>query len=168
MVSQTNEQALEATIQKALTGTCLEDFEGGNVVQTPRDNESSSTLFFMGFADDFDPQYAIDTVRFWSFLENTQKEELEKLQRSSDWKLKIIQRLDRMVKKFGLLRILRKGLEVEDAHFTMLYPLPLASSGKTIQENFQRNEFSITRQIRFNTENQRQEIDMVGTQLAHC
>ena len=86
----------------------------------------------MGFADDFDPQYAIDTTRFWSFLENTQKEELEKIQRSSDWKLRIVQRFDRMVKKFGLLRILRKGLEVEDAHFTILYPLPLASTVSSI------------------------------------
>jgi type I restriction enzyme, R subunit len=29
MVSQTNEQALEAAIEKALTGTCLEDIKAG-------------------------------------------------------------------------------------------------------------------------------------------
>jgi len=161
MVSKTNEQALEAAIEKALTGACLEELGDGKSVQEPRAAFGSKTPFFMGFADDYDPKHAIDTVRFWSFLENTQKEELEKLQRSSDWKLKIIQRFDRMVKKFGLLRVLRKGLEVEDAHFTMLYPLPLASSGKTIKENFQKNEFSITRQVKYNTENQREEIDMV-------
>ena len=28
MVSQTNEQALEATIEKQLTGTCLEELKG--------------------------------------------------------------------------------------------------------------------------------------------
>ena len=161
MVSKTNEQALEAAIEKALTGTCLEELTGSNVLREPEAVYGGRTPFLMGFADDFDPKYAIDTNRFWSFLKNTQKEELEKLQRSSDWKLKIIQRFDRMVKKFGLLRVLRKGLEVEDAHFTMLYPLPLASSGRAIQENFQKNEFSITRQIRYNTENQREEIDMV-------
>ena len=161
MVSQTNEQALEAAIEKALTGNCLEALAEGQSVAEPHAVYGSKTPFFMGFADDFDPKHAIDTARFWSFLENTQKEELEKLQRSSDWKLKIIQRYDRMVKKFGLLRILRKGLEVEDAHFTMLYPLPLSSSGQTIKENFQKNEFSITRQVKYNTENQLQEIDMV-------
>ena len=161
MVSKTNEQALEAAIEKALTGACLEELGDGKSVQEPRAAFGSKTPFFMGFADDYDPKHAIDTVRFWSFLENTQKEELEKLQRSSDWKLKIIQRFDRMVKKFGLLSVLRKGLEVEDAHFTMLYPLPLASSGKAIKENFQKNEFSITRQVKYNPENQREEIDMV-------
>ncbi|MGB0372880.1 MAG: type I restriction endonuclease subunit R [Opitutales bacterium] len=161
MVSKTNEQALEAAIEKALTGTCLEERTEGKHVQEREAVYQSKKLFFMGFADDFDPTHAIDPVRFWSFLENTQKEELEKLQRSADWKLKILQRFDRMVKKFGLLRILRKGLEVEDAHFTMLYPLPLASSGKAIRENFHKNEFSIARQVRYNTENQREEIDMV-------
>jgi len=161
VISKTNEQALEAAIEKALTGTCLEELSGSNGVREPEATYGRRTPFFMGFADDFDPKYALDTVRFWSFLERTQKEELEKLQRSSDWKLKIIQRYDKMVKKYGLLHILRKGLEVEDAHLTMLYPLPLASSGKTIQENFQKNEFSITRQIKYNNENQREEIDMV-------
>lgn len=161
MVSKTNEQALESAIQKALTGTCLEEHLVGNVVSAQEAAYGSKTPFFMGFADHFDPQYAIDTTHFWSFLESTQKEALEKLQRSSDWKLKILQRFDRMVKKFGLLRILRKGLEVENAHFTIFYPLPLASSGKTIQENFQKNEFSISRQIRYHTQNQREEIDMV-------
>jgi len=35
-VSQTNEQALEASIEKALTGTCLEEIQAsGNVVKEP-------------------------------------------------------------------------------------------------------------------------------------
>ena len=100
-------------------------------------------------------------TRFWHFLEETQKEELEKLQRSADWKLKIQERYDRMVRKYGLLRLLRKGLEVEDAHFTLFYQLPLASSSQSVKDNFESNEFSVTRQIRYNLENLREEIDMV-------
>ena len=42
---------------------------------------------------------------FGTFLETTQKEELEKLQRSADWKLKILERYDRMVKEYGILRL---------------------------------------------------------------
>lgn len=159
MTSKTNEQALEAAIEKALTGTSLEELSAGDLVReapTPYGDD-----FFIGHADDFDPVHAIDTKRFWSFLETTQPEELEKLQRSSDWKLKILQRLDRMAKKHGLLKILRKGLEVEDAHFTMLYQLPQASSSKVVRENFAKNEFSVTRQVRYNNDNQREEIDMV-------
>jgi len=32
MTSQTNEQALEAAIEKCLTGTCLEELKAGNAV----------------------------------------------------------------------------------------------------------------------------------------
>jgi type I restriction enzyme R subunit len=52
------------------------------------------------------------------FLETTQKEELKKLKRQSDWKIKVLDRFDKLVKKYGILRLLRKGLAVDDAHFT--------------------------------------------------
>ncbi len=170
MPSQTNEAALEAAIEKALTGTCLEELpalskvEGkaaGSTIQEAQALYRSGNGFYMGTAHDFNAQYALDETRFWHFLEATQKEELEKLQRAADWKLKILQRYDRMVKKYGILRLLRRGLEVEDAHFTLLYQLPMASSSQTVKDNFEKNEFSVTRQVRYNLENTREEIDMV-------
>ena len=168
MKSKTNEQALEATIEKALIGTCLEDIKAaGHAVQEAQTISESVELYrsgngyYLGDANDFNARYALDETRFWHFLEATQKEELEKLQRAADWKLKILERYDRMVKKYGILRLLRKGLEVEDAHFTLLYQLPMSSSSQTVKDNFEKNEFSVTRQIRYNQENTREEIDMV-------
>jgi len=160
--SKTNEQALEAAIEKALTGICLEDLKAqGNFAAESQELYRSGIGYFIGSANDFNPKYAIDETRFWHFLENTQMEELEKIQRTSDWKLKILERYDRMVKKYGILRLLRKGLDVEDAHFTLLYQLPLASSSQSVKDNFEKNEFSVTRQVRYNLDNSREEIDMV-------
>lgn len=162
MKSQTNEQALEAAIEKALTGTCLEELSTDlNIVAEPRELYRGGNGFYIGNANEFNSQYAIDETRFWHFLETTQKEDLDKLKRTSDWKLKILERLDRMIKKYGILRLFRKGLEVEDAHFTLLYQVPMASSSQVVKDNFEKNEFSVTRQVRYNTENQREEIDMV-------
>lgn len=169
MVSKTNEQALEAAIEKALTGTCSEELGNAlNVVAEPQEIVSEPVElyrggngFYIGTANDYNAQYAIDELRFWHFLESTQKDELDKLKRTADWKLKIVERLDRMIKKYGLLRLLRKGLEVEDAHFTLLYQVPMASSSQAVKDNFEKNEFSVTRQVRYNTENQREEMDMV-------
>jgi len=162
MTSQTNEQALEAAIERALTGSCLEEvIEQGKTVQEASELYRSGNGYFIGDAKQFNAKYAIDETRFWHFLENTQADELEKLQRSADWKLKILERYDRMVKKYGLLKILRKGLEVEDAYFTLLYQLPLESSSQTVKDNFESNEFSVTRQIQYNQDNLREEIDMV-------
>lgn len=185
MPSQTNEAALEATIEKHLTGSTATVVEflqndknlddGLNVnglnVTTAQDTPSvASDLamtyrggrgYYVGSPNDFNAKYAIDETRFWDFLERTQADELAKLQKQSDWKLKILERLDRMVKKYGILRLWRKGLEVDDAHFTLFYVLPLASSGDAVKKNFEANQFSVTRQLRYSIDNPREEIDMV-------
>jgi type I restriction enzyme R subunit len=80
MHSQTNEQALEAAIERTLTGTCLEELkEQGASVDSVNDNEavySTGKGYYIGQPSNFNAQFAIDEQFFWRFLENTQKEEL--------------------------------------------------------------------------------------------
>lgn len=164
MASQTNEQALESSIEKKLTGTCLEEIKESGSKHLAAEKIGlyrSGNGYYIGCASHFNAHYAIDETRFWHFLENTQAEELAKLQKQPDWKLKILERLDRLIKKYGVLRLLRKGLEVEDAHFNLLYPLPMASSSTKIKEQFECNEFSVTRQVRYSLTNTGEEIDLV-------
>lgn len=139
MASKTNEEALESCIESSL-------LEQG---------------FIKGENKDFNKNYAIDEKRFWDFLETTQADELEKLKRDPQYKLKIIQRLDRMIKKYGILRILKKGLDVDDAHFKLFFIAPLASSGQELQKRFASNIFSVTRQVTFSNANPLLELDMV-------
>jgi len=160
MVSQTNEQALEAAIEKHLTGTCLEELK--NTVRE-LSAYSGSHSYQIGYASDFNAQYAIDNIYFWSFLESTQSKELDKLKANSpkDWQRKILERFDRMIKKYGIVHLLKKGLSVDDAHLNLMYPAPLASSSESVQKNFASNIFSCTRQVRYSLTNPLQEIDMV-------
>jgi len=157
--SKTNEQALESSIEKSLVGISLEELAEG-VAETSA-SYGDKKKFYMGDPNDFDKEYAIDTKRFWHFLETTQAQELDKLKRDSQYKLKIIQRLDRMIKKYGILEVLKKGLSVEDAHFTLMYVAPLPSSSDEIKERFASNEFGVTRQLRYSIDNLSKEIDMV-------
>lgn len=163
IASKTSEQALEATIEKALTGSCREELDThvpGSVVE-PIAPYSSGKGFYMGNPDDFSVKYALDETRFWNFLESTQKDELAKIQRASDWKLKILERFDRMAKKYGALYLLRKGLAVDDAMFTLFYQLPLAGSSQSVLDKFNSNQFSVTRQVRYNIDKPGEEIDIV-------
>lgn len=165
MTSKTNEQALESAIEKRLAGACLEELrEQGITLHALSERQElyrAGNGYIIGAPDDFNAKIAIDEKRFWDFLQTTQKEELAKLQKQSDWKLKILERLDRMIKKYGIIRLFRKGLDVDDAHFTLLYPLPLASSSDTVKKNFENNQFSVTRQLRYSISNPGEEIDMV-------
>ncbi|AFM02673.1 helicase, type I site-specific restriction-modification system restriction subunit [Bernardetia litoralis DSM 6794] len=159
MYSKTNEIALEIAIEKYLVGISSEELKTNETHHT--DNLYGGDHFYSGKSIDFNKRYAIDEHRFWHFLENTQEEELKKLQRSADWKLKIMERYDRTVKKYGLLRVLRKGLDVEDAHFTFFYQYPLVSSSQSVKDNFEKNEFSLTRQLHYNSDKPAESIDIV-------
>jgi len=159
VASKTNEQALESFIEKSLVGISHEELL--NSVVYPDELYKRNNRFYAGEPKDFNKEYAIDEKRFWHFLEATQKEELDKLKRDPQYRLKILQRLDKMIKKYGIIKILKKGLDVEDAHFTLFYEAPLASSGETIKKRFASNEFSITRQVAYSLTNPNLEIDMV-------
>ena len=164
MVSQTNEQALEAAIEQALTGMTTEEFKGaGCVKQTPADDLVANNGFRLGLPMDFNAQYALDEKQFWRFLEETQKPELTKLKKHNpaDWQRKVLERYDRLMKKHGILHLLKKGLPVDDAHFHLMYPAPLASSSEKVKRNFSANIFSCTRQVHYSLANPLQEIDMV-------
>ncbi|WP_026755764.1 type I restriction endonuclease subunit R [Sediminibacter sp. Hel_I_10] len=165
MYSQTNEQALEAAIEKTLTGTCLEELKNQglsvNAVNEDAEVYRTGKGYYIGQPSNFNAHFAIDEQFFWNFLESTQKEALEKLKKQRDWKLKILNRLDRMIKKYGVLHLLKKGLEVDDAHFVLFYESPLASSSKQVKEHFEQNRFSETRQLRYSLDNPREEIDLV-------
>ncbi|MDQ6967880.1 MAG: type I restriction endonuclease subunit R [Mariprofundaceae bacterium] len=166
MVSQTNEQALEAAIEKRLTGFCLEELKtsGANIDELREADVPFGDHhgYKLGLSQDFNAHYAIDTKQFWAFLEKTQADELEKLQKSSaDWQRKVLERFDRMIKKYGLLHLLKKGLSVDDAHLNLMYPAPLASSSEQVKQNFTENIFSSTRQVRYSLTNTLEEIDMV-------
>jgi len=160
MVSQTNEQALESAIEKHLTGTCLEELKSSVHEVVP---DFGNKLYKLGQPTDFDMHYALDKKLFWQFLETTQKEELEKLKRTSphDWQRKVLERFDRLIKKHGVLHLLKKGLNVDDAFLHLMYPAPLASSSEKVHDNFSANIFSVTRQLRYSKANPLQEIDMV-------
>ncbi|PHR92217.1 MAG: DEAD/DEAH box helicase [Leeuwenhoekiella sp.] len=164
MVSQTNEQALEAAIEQALTGMTIEEVKGAvHVRQTPADDLVANNGFRLGLPMDFNAQYALDEKQFWRFLEGTQKRELTKLKKHNpaDWQRKVLERYDRLMKKHGILHLLKKGLPVDDAHFHLMYPAPLASSSEKVKQNFTANIFSCTRQVRYSLANPLQEIDIV-------
>lgn len=160
MVSKTGEKELEITIEKQLTGTWL---EAQKAVAEGKDVPFSQNHGYqLGLPQDFNARYAIDGKRFWAFLEQTQHEELEKLQKhGGDWRLKVLERFDRLIKKYGLLHLLKKGLNVDDANLTLMYPAPLASSSDKIKQNFAENIFSSTRQVRYSLSNTLEEIDLV-------
>lgn len=119
--------------------------------------------YTLGDPKDFDKQYAIDTTQFWQFLHASQQDELDKIikHNPNDWQVLVLNVLDRLIKKNGILEVLKKGIGVNDAHLNFLYPTPLASSSQKVIDNYHQNQFSITRQVHYSVADPRNSVDMV-------
>lgn len=139
MVSQTNEAALETHIENALAkdGYCI------------------------GIPADFDREFAIDGKLFWQFLEATQPKELAKLKDRPNWQRLLLERLNKKIKKDSVLAVLKKGLDIDDAHFDLLYRLPYNDLNPEVVANFAANIFSITRQVHYSDSDTFKSVDMV-------
>lgn len=159
-VSDTTEKALEQAIERSLTGTTTEA-QGQGI--TEPSSYGFSEAYRIGHASDFDATLALDTAKFWAFLEATQAKALDKLKtrHPADWQARIFGQYDKLIKRKGVLHLLKKGLPVEDSHFTLMYPAPLASSAQKVHDNFTANRWSVTRQVHHSLANSNESIDMV-------
>ena len=162
MVTKTNEQALEACIEKALTGTCREQIkvEGLSVAEA-NEQYRSGHMYWLGESSDFDRDFAIDRRHFWNFLEETQADELIKVKDRPNWQRLILERLDRKIQKEGILKVLKGGLRIDDAHFTLLYSQPYNTINPEVAKCFEQNVFSVTRQVFYSQADSLKSIDMV-------
>ncbi|MRD46526.1 DEAD/DEAH box helicase [Caenimonas koreensis DSM 17982] len=138
MVSQINEAALESHIENALA------MDGYRV----------------GDPADFDREFAVDTKLFWEFLEATQPKELAKLKDRPNWQRLVLERLNKKIKKDSALAVLKKGLDIDDAHFDLLYRLPYNDLNPEVGANFEANRFSVTRQVHYSQTDTFKSVDM--------
>ncbi|WP_419588635.1 type I restriction endonuclease, partial [Thiolapillus sp.] len=167
MVSQTNEQALEASIEKALSGISREaliDQVGNNdaiaLAKAAQYRTAAGHGYQLGWSSDYDREFAIDREKFWGFLNATQADELAKLKDQPNWQRLVLEHLNKRIKKHGILKTLKNGLSINDAHLTLLYSAPYNDINPEVADNFERNVFSVTRQLYYSQANPNLSIDM--------
>jgi len=115
-----------------------------------------------GANKDYNREYAVDEFRLFRFLEDTQPEQVELLGvRKGD--LKRLQFLDRLrgeIAKRGVIDVLRKGIKAYPARVIMFYMTPSSKNPKA-KELFEKNIFSVTRQLQYSADNTKLALDMV-------
>ncbi len=148
MSSDTSEKALEACIERFLTGSVSDSpSNDGKVQEAPATYEAGKGVGYLrGQSSDFKAEFALDEAKFWQFIQATQADELAKLTYKPDYRHQILERLHRKLKKDGILSVLKKGLDVDHAHFDLLYRLPYNDLNPEVKAKFEFNLFSVTRQ----------------------
>ena len=157
--SKTNEQAFEALIEKALVGSTHEERTAAG--QTDVDAQSpKKNRYYWGQSKDMDKKLAIDIRRMWAFLKATQKEALDDF-KGKDLMSALPKQIAKEVDTFGIVKVLREGVDVDNIHVSLFYPKPSAADSEASKLKYAQNQFSLTRQQTFSIANPGLEIDMV-------
>lgn len=158
MYSDTSEAALEQAIEQALTGKT----EGVRDT-TPhyRDAKRYGMGYVAGDHRDFDKHFAIDKKLFWYFLNATQPGELNKLKNLPNWEQLLLERLSNKIRKDGIVTVLKKGLLINDAHLQLLYKGIYNNLNPNQRTLFEKNIFSVTRQVHYSETEPHKSVDIV-------
>lgn len=117
--------------------------------------------FEQGSNTDFDQDYAIDEVRLFRFLNETQADTMKELRilDTPAEKKKFLDRLSKKLSDAGVIEILRKGFKYKHKRLDMYMVLP-SEGNQTAATLYDKNIFSITRQLHYSKEHGRRALDL--------
>lgn len=110
---------------------------------------------------DYNRDYAVDETRLFRFLQDTQPDSLTKLGvfKSEMKKKQFLNRLQGEIAKRGIIDVLRNGVKVYPASLIMFYLTPTENNVKA-KEMYEKNIFSVTRQLMYSNDSTRLALDM--------
>lgn len=114
-----------------------------------------------GTNTDYNREYAVDETRLFRFLQDTQPDALEKLGifKSALKKKQFLNRLQGEIAKRGIIDVLRNGVKIYPANLIMFYLTPTENNTKA-KEMFEKNIFSVTRQLQYSMDATRLALDI--------
>jgi type I restriction enzyme R subunit len=139
--TDTSEKGLEALIVRDL---CT----GGGYVQ--------------GQPTDYNRDVAVDVVQLLAFLQATQPTVVTALELANEgiMRTQFLHRIQGEIAKRGVVDVLRKGVSHGPAHVD-LYKLLPTPGNVSAAENFGKNIFSVTRQLRYSNDESQRSLDIV-------
>jgi type I restriction enzyme R subunit len=118
--------------------------------------------FEQGVTADYNREYAIDTVRLFRFLEDTQSVAVGDLH-IHDTPLETTKFLSALATKLrsdGVIKILRSGMRYKHRHLEFYFPTPSDGNAEAAAM-YEKNIFSVTRQLRYVSDTSAMSPDLV-------
>ena len=112
--------------------------------------------YIKGNPKDYDKEFAIDTTQLFKFLEDTQPEKLQKLKEhyQKNYKDKLLNRIYQELNSKGMIEVLRRGINIIPVgNIKLAYFKPNSNLNEDLIKLYNKNRFSITRQLIYSTKN---------------
>ena len=149
--SDTSEKGLESLIVAAMTGHKT----GQPDVPVVADERAKygGVGYVSGDPEDYDRDHAVDLAKLLDFLQSTQSPVVEQLGLDADGpkRAQFLARLQGEIAKRGIIDGLRKGIKHGPAEVDLFYGTPSPGNVRA-QELFDKNIFSVTRQLRYSAD----------------
>ena len=110
----------------------------------------------------YDRQLCLISTETLQFIQDTQPEEYQKLERQygEETSIKLLDRISKEIVRRGVLDVLRKGVKDRGCHFNLTYFLPSSGMNPEHQRLYKKNRFSLIRQLKYSQRNEKS-VDMV-------
>ncbi|XJZ27669.1 type I restriction endonuclease subunit R [Bacillota bacterium Lsc_1132] len=114
-----------------------------------------------GINADFNQNYAIDEVRLFHFLNDTQAEAMKELHilDNAAEKKRFLDRLSKKISDDGVVEVLRKPFKYKHKSLDLYMVLP-SDGNKEASEQYQKNIFSVTQQLQYSKQHSCRALDM--------
>lgn len=98
----------------------------------------------------------VDEDLLFNFLQATQEKEVLKLQsiHGSNYRSKVLYRLNNQIKTFGIIEVLRKGITDNNIKLKLFFDKPASNFNEKDLALYNQNIFSVTRQVHYSTQNE--------------
>ena len=158
--TDTSERGLEALLVQAMTGRTdvLSPMHQATETSVPA---AGGTGWLLGDATHYDREYAVDLVQLRGFLRATQEALVEALSLETDGptRRQFLARLQGEITKRGVIDVLRHGLKHGPHHVDLFYGTP-SPGNAAAAERYDRNRFSVTRQLRYSRDETQLALDL--------
>ncbi|GIX00847.1 MAG: hypothetical protein KatS3mg111_4179 [Pirellulaceae bacterium] len=159
--ADTSEAGLEKLICTALTGSPC-DPGSGPVDDRVRERPAAYGVGWIpGTPADYDREYCVDLAQLSAFLRETQPEVAESLGLDEDGptRRKFLARLQGEISRRGTIDVLHRGIKHGPHHLDLFYGTPSPGNPKA-RELFEKNRFSVTRQLRYSRDETQRALDL--------
>ncbi|EAL3987212.1 type I restriction endonuclease subunit R [Campylobacter upsaliensis] len=106
---------------------------------------------------DYDKSLGMDKELFLHFLKSSQK---DKLEQKNIGEQEFLKEVSLQIRRRGILKALQSHIEIMGVKLSLAYSKPISSDNPQALENYEKNIFSITRQLYFSEKNNKS-LDMV-------
>ena len=159
MSTDTTERGLERHICTTLSGQPCDPSGSERVAEASAGYGGAG--WTCGNAHDYDREHCVDLVQLSAFLRSTQPERAEALALSEDGptRRKFLARVQGEICKRGTIDVLRHGIRHGAHEVDLFYGTPSAGNVQA-QERFERNRFTVTRQLRYSRDETQRALDI--------